>query len=194
MKTNILLVFIMLLIGCRINGQDQDSLSRHKNYSVGIQFGLNQIREMNLLPLAHRGTLSELSFETEKKKNSLRLFQFYFTYSRVRTNMEELFPSANIRLGLNYSYNFQIYRKNNFRYYLGPNSTLNYSFMIYPNWDESHNYWANFLTLGANSILSVALRNECEWVTALNFSIIGIFSRPEEIRPYKIDDNTSGEV
>jgi len=90
MKTNILLLFIILLIGSRINGQDQDSLSEHKNYSVGLQFGLNQIREMNLLPLAHKGTLSELSFETEKKKSSLRLFQFCFTYSRVRTSVEEL--------------------------------------------------------------------------------------------------------
>jgi hypothetical protein len=194
MKTTIFLLSIMLLIGCRINAQDQDSLSGNKIYSVGLQIGLNQIREMNLLPLAHRGTLSELSLETEKRKNGLRLFQFYFTYSRVRTSMEELFPSANIRLGLNYSYNFQIFQKNKFKYYLGPQSSLSYSLMIYPNWDESHNYWANFLTLGASNVVSVSPGNDNEWVTSLNFSVFGIFSRPEESRPYKMDDNTSGGV
>ena len=34
-----------------------------------LSFGaLNQIKEMNLLPLIHKGFLTELSFETEKQK------------------------------------------------------------------------------------------------------------------------------
>jgi len=194
MKTIFLFIFILILTGNQIKGQGKDSLSHHKIYSINLQIGLNQIREMNLLPLVHKGTLTELSFETEKVKESMRQFQFYFGYSRVRTSVEELFPSANIRLGLNYSYNFLIFQKNNLKYYLGPQSSLGYTLMTYPNWDESHSYWANYLTIGANNIFSVFLRNESEWFTSLNFSLAGFFSRPEEVRPYKMDDYTAGGV
>jgi hypothetical protein len=46
MKTNILLLFILILMGSRIKGQDHDSLSGHKIHSVSLQFGLNLEREM----------------------------------------------------------------------------------------------------------------------------------------------------
>lgn len=191
MKINVFLIIILILISNLIKGEGQDSLSCKKIYSVNLRFGMNQIREMNLLPLVHKGTITELSFETEKIKGSLRHFQLFFTYSRIKTSLEEMSPSGNIRLGMDYSYNFLIVRNNNLRYYLGPQTSLCYSFMLFPNWDESHSYWANYLSVGANNILSVAVRNKSEWFTSLNFSVASLFSRPDEIRPYKMDDNSA---
>ena len=188
MKANILLIFFLILMVSTIKGQNQDSLSNKKTYSVNIRFGQNQIKEMNLFPMVHKGMVTELSFETEKVKNSLRQFQLLFTYSRIKTSLEEMAKSANIRFGLNYSYSYMIFQKHNLRYYAGPQASLCYSFMLYPNWDESHNYWADYLSFGANNVLSVSFRRENEWFTSLNFSLFSFFSRPDEIRPYKMDD------
>jgi hypothetical protein len=178
-----------------IKGQDSDSSSNHnKIYSVSIQSGLNQIKEMNLLPLVQKGFLTELSFETEKIKSSLRQFQFSLTYSRVKTGLEEMSKSGNIKFGLNYSYNFLVFQKNNLRYYLGPQTSLCYSFMLFPNWDDSHGYWADYISFGPNNIISVSLRHESEWFSSLNFSLFSLFSRPEEIRPFKMDDSSFGGI
>jgi hypothetical protein len=195
MKTNILLITILILTTSMIKGQDSDSSSNHnKIYSVSIQSGLNQIKEMNLLPLVHKGFLTELSFETEKIKSSLRQFQFSLTYSRVKTCLEEMSKSGNIKFGLNYSYNFLVIQKNNLRYYLGPQTSLYYSFMLFPNWDDSHGYWADYISFGPNNIISVSLRHESEWFSSLNFSLFSLFSRPEEIRPFKMDDSSFGGI
>ncbi len=195
MKTNILLLFILILNGSQIKGQDPDSaFFLHKSNSFNIQFGMNQIKEMNLLPLVHKGFLTELSFETEKIKSSLRQFQFSLIYSRVKTGLEEISKSGNIKLALIYSYNFLIFQRNNLRYYSGPQTSLCYSFMLFPNFDDSHGYWADYLSFGLNNILSVSLRHQSEWFTSLNFTLFSLFSRPEEIRPFKMDDSSSGGI
>jgi hypothetical protein len=195
MKTNILLMFILILNVSQIKGQDPDSVfSLHKSNSFNIQFGLNQIKEMNLIPLVHKGMLTELSFETETIKSNLRMFQFFLIFSRVKTSLEEMSKSGNIKLGLNYSYNFLIFHRNNLRYYLGPQTSLSYSFMLFPNFDDSHSYWADYLSFGPNNILSVSLRHQSEWFTSLNFTLFSLFSRPEEIRPFKMDDSSSGGI
>jgi hypothetical protein len=191
MKTKILLIQILILIGPLIKGQDARLSSDHdKTYSVNFQLGLNQIKEMNLLPLVHKGRLTEISFETEKIKSSLRQFQFSLLYSHIKTGVEEMPKSGNIILGLDYSYNFLIFQKNNLRYYFGPQASLCYSYMLFPNLDDSHGYWADYLSFGPNNILSVLAKDEREWFTSLNFSLISFFSRPEEIRPYKMDDSS----
>jgi hypothetical protein len=191
MKTKILLIPILILIGFQVKGQNTDLLSDHgKSYSINFQLGLNQVKEMNLFPLVHKGRLTELSFETEKVKSSLRQFQFSFLYSRIKTEAEELPKSGNIKIEIDYSFNFLVLQKNNLRYYLGPQTSLCYSYMLYPNWDDSHGYWADYLSFGPNNILSVLVKHEREWFTSLNFSLISFFSRPEEIRLYKMDDSS----
>jgi hypothetical protein len=194
MKTNLLSIFPFLLTVGTIKGQVQDLISVDKTYSVSARFGQNQIKEMNLFPMVHKGTVTELSFETEKMKNSLRQFQLLFTYSRVKTSLEEMSKSGNIRLGINYSYNFLIFEKNNFRYYLGPQTSLCYSFMLFPNWDDSHSYWADYLSLGPNNVFSVSLKHQSEWFTSLNFALVSFASRPAENRPFKMDDSSVGGI
>jgi hypothetical protein len=195
MKANIILIQILILTGTLVKGQDTELSSDHgKTYSVNFQLGLNQIKEKNLLPMVHKGRLSEISLETEKLKGSLRHFQFSFLYSRIKTGNEEMSNSGNIKLGFDYSYNFLVFQKDNLRYYLGPQVSLFYSYMLYPNWDDSHGYWADYLSFGPNNIVSVSLKNEREWFTSLNFSLISFFSRPEEIRPYKMDDSSFGGI
>jgi hypothetical protein len=191
MKTKLLLIQILILTGALVKAQDTKLTSDHdKTYSVNFQLGLNQIKETNLIPLAHQGRLTELSFETEKIKKSLRQFRFSFLYSRIKTEAEEMPKSGNIMFCLDYSFNFLIYQKNNLRYYLGPQASLCYSYMLYPNWDDSHGYWADYLSFGPDNILSLSLKHEREWFTSLSFSLVSIFSRPDEIRQYKMDNSS----
>jgi hypothetical protein len=195
MKTKTILISAMILLVIRIMGQEPPpSSTAHKIYSFNLQFGMNQIKEKNLLPLVHKGTLTELSVETEKVKNSLRQFQASFVYSRVKTNLEEMAKSGNIKIGLNYSYNFLIYHTANLIYYLGPKTSLCYSYMLYPNWDDSHGYWADYLSFGLNNVLSVKREHEREWFTSLNIGLVSFLSRPDEIRPYKMDDSSFGGI
>jgi hypothetical protein len=195
MKTKIILISVMILMVISIMGQEPPpSSAPRKIYSVNLQFGLNQIREKNLLPLVHKGTLTELSVETEKMKSGLRQFQASFVYSRLKTNLEEMAKSGNIKLVLNYSYNFQIYNNTNLTYYLGPRTSLCYSYMLYPNWDDSHGYWADYLSFGLNNVLSIKGEHEREWFTSLNIGLLSLYSRPDEIRPYKMDDSSFGGI
>jgi hypothetical protein len=176
---------VLLLLSGLVAAQDQKSTPQ-KIYSVNLQFGMNQVKEKNLLPLVHKGTLTELSVETEKIKSGLRQFQVSFVYSRLKTNLEEMAKSGNIKIGLNYSYNFLIYQNSNLIYYLGPRTSLCYSYMLYPNWDDSHGYWADYLSFGLNNVFSVKMEHEREWFTSLNIGLLSFFSRPDEIRPYKM--------
>jgi hypothetical protein len=195
MKTFILLMFFFGVLNCQIIGQDNTLSSMpSKSNSFNLQFGINQIREMNLIPLVHRGSLGELTFETERQKVNLNQFQVSVIYSRVKTNLEELAKSGNIKLKLNYSYNFRIFQNDKIRYYLGPQASLCYSFMLFPNWDDSHGYWADYLSFGPNNILSVSLNHEREWFTSLNISIFSLFSRPDEVRNYKMDESSFGGI
>jgi len=195
MKPKILLISVMILLVIRIKGQEPPPTSTpHKIYSVNLQFGMNQIKEKNLLPLVHKGVLTELAFETEKIKSSLRQFQASFVYSRLKTNLEEMAKSGNIGLAFNYSYNFLIYNNSNLIYYLGPRTALCYSYMLYPNWDDSHGYWADCLSFGLNNVLSVKREHDREWFTSLNIGLLSFCSRPDEIRPYKMDDSSFGGI
>jgi hypothetical protein len=195
MKTNLLLIIILVLFNSRMTGQKADPSTDHPtNHSVSLQFGLNQIRERDLLPLVHKGSVTELAYETEKIKGSMRQFQLLLSYSRLKTSLEEMAKSANIGLGLNYSYDFLVLKKNNLRYYAGPQASLQYSFMMYPNWDESHSYWADYLSFGAGNMLTVSFRHENEWFSSLYFSLLGFFSRPDPVRQFKMDSTSPGGV
>jgi hypothetical protein len=194
MKTSILMIIIPLIIIIESSGQDHDTLINYSHNSISISFGQNQIREMNLLPMVHKGKETGLSYEFEKVHKNLQQFQTFLTCSRMKTSLEEMSVSVNIRLGFSYSYNFLLFSNKKLKYYAGPQTGLCYSIMLYPNWDESHSYWADHLSVGAGNALSVAFRNEKEWFTSLNFSLLGFFSRPDDLRDFKMDDYTAAGV
>jgi hypothetical protein len=94
MKTKILLIKILILIGNLIKGQETVSWHYHDNtYPVNLQFGLNQVKEINLLPLVNKKRLTELSFETETVKISwwLKLISgWHYTSVEMFDNFNEL--------------------------------------------------------------------------------------------------------
>ena len=161
---------------------------------VGGQFGVNQVKDENLHPKVSTGTITELSygFENITRSNSLQQFNLNMGYSRLKTELEDLSKSVNLKLNLNYSSNYRLLHKKNFNYYLGPGITLAYSGSYFPNWDESHLYWANHLSLGVKNIFSFTIKNKNEWVSSISIPLYSAYSRPQLYRLYKMDDITFG--
>ena len=65
---------------------------------------------------------------------------------------------------------------------------LNYNLSFYPNWDESHFYWGDFLSLGIANKFKYNLNQTQFIILDISIPVFSIFSRPEFNRQYKIDD------
>ena len=180
-----LILFLLLLSGTVLSQEMDSARTRH---FIALRFGLNQIREENLHPKVSTGTLTELSYGFEKQNKRLQRFQLSLGYSRLKTSLEDLSKSINLKLNISYSYNFRLVKSRKFNYYLGPEANLSYTACFLPNWDDSHLYWADYLSVGAKNIFSVSLKNKKEWVTDVSIPLFSVFSRPELHRLYKIDE------
>ena len=153
------IIFILLLQAVILNpvwGQE----SSHSFHVIGVGKGLNQIKEENLLPLVHTGFATIVSYEFRNMKGNYQDFQFSAIYSLPKTRAESLSATANIGLNAIYSYCFGLMGGDAVRYYLGPQAKIAYSMAFYPNWDDSHLYWADYYSAGLNNILSFRLKNE----------------------------------
>lgn len=180
------LISLQLLLSVTSTAQDADSVDI--KHSIALQFGVNKIKDENLHPKLSTGTITELSYGFEKRKENLQLLNFTIAYSRFKTKYEDLSKSINLGLSLSYSYNFQISKKSKFTYWLGPEANLEYNACYFPNWDDSHLYWANYLSLGVKNVFSFDLKNDKRWISSLSFPLFSVFSRPDLYRLYKIDE------
>jgi hypothetical protein len=148
------------------------------------------MNEQILLPLVHKGTMIKVSCDLENTGKSLNETQISVIYSRIKTSLEDISKSGNIKLDFIYSRNYLIFQSNNLKYFFGPQISLCYSFMIYPDWDESHFYWADYLGAGASNIVTIGLKNGDEWFTSLKIPVFSLYSRPDDYRLYKMEDSS----
>jgi len=195
MKFRILILTILplLLTGPGGVAQEADSSSRVLHFG-SLQFGLNQIKEENLHPKVSTGTCMDLTYGFEIRKKNWQKFHLTLGYSRLKTELEELSKSLNVKINLSYSTGFKLTRGTKFNYYLGPEATLAYNFSFLPNWDDSHLYWADYLSIGVKNSFLVKLKNKNALVTDLSIPLFSVFSRPELYRLYKIDDTDAGGI
>jgi hypothetical protein len=180
------LILALALPGLFLTTAAQDSSP--SDHIIGMQFGVNQIKEENLHPKAHTGTLLVLSYGYEKRAKVWHQFQFSMGYSRLKTELEDVSKSVNLKLNMAYSWNYPLVKKEHFEYYLGPEASAAYSASFLPNWDDSHLYWADYYSLGIRNSFSVMTSKETEWVTFVSLPLFSVFSRPPLYRLYKIDE------
>lgn len=121
----LLLLSFLSLLPCTVKAQKTDSAKA--NQFISLQFGLNKIKDENLLPKVSTGTITELSYGFEKRKTNLQQFHFTVGYSRLKTEFEDLSKTANLELNMDYNLGYQLAQKNNFTYYLGPEMRLSYN-------------------------------------------------------------------
>ncbi len=189
-KSAILILLLQVTILNLAWGQDS-SLSSHV---IGIGNGFNQIKEENLLPLVHTGSVASVSYEFRNMKGSYQGFQSAIGYSRLKTRSESLSDTVNMGINASYSYCFGLMGRDAVRYYLGPQAKVAYSVAYYPNWDDSHLYWADYYSAGLSNILSFDLRNDKRLFFNLSVPLLSFYSRPDSIRLYKIDEVSPGGI
>lgn len=187
-------IFIVLfaLFTCRLGAQEIPEVSKLSSFQ--LDFGVNKLKEENLHAKVHTGILYGLIYEHTKQTKNISNFGIGLTYSRLKTKYEELSASANIQLFGNYDYLFETVKKGKLTYLIGPKLKLHYNLSFYPNWDESHLYWGSCLNFGIRNKLSYHMSNKQTLVFDLGLSLFSVFSRPEQDRPYKIDDISLGGI
>jgi hypothetical protein len=187
---------VIVLLGANL-GYAQDSTdheSMASTHSIGVTIGINQIKEANLLPRVHSGLVTTLSYGYIHSQQNYREFQFLLGYGRIIARSEDITKSANLLIGTSYSYAFRLAEHQSLTYFLGPQVKLSYSAGAYPNWDDSHLYWANALSAGINNVLIYTFQDGTHLVSHVSIPLLSLFSRPDLVRLTKFDDVSSGGV
>jgi hypothetical protein len=186
------LIILFFLLGANVFAQVSiDSLKRN---SLQLFFGINQLKEENLHVKVHSGLITGISYQHYLKSKNISDFNISIKWSRAKTAYEDLSATANAHLSVSYRYLFKIYNLTKISYALGPEINIQYNVSVYPNWDESHLYWANHVDLGADNILLYRLSESRTLLIDLRFSVFSAFNRPEYDRMYKYDDFSFGGI
>jgi hypothetical protein len=181
------LLFVLFFICTFSFGQSKtDSVYKEKHFQFSI--GINQIKENNLHSKVHTGIGYELNYGFTRINKNLSSFQTNFLYSKVKTIFEDAPSSINLQFKLNYEYLFPLQKTNNYTFYSGLATGLNYAISHYPNWDDSHLYWANSIDLKFSNRLYYQFLNDDSFIIGLQLPLLFLVSRPEVDRPYKVDD------
>lgn len=162
--------------------------------SFQLSLSLNQLKEENLQSIVHSGPAFGLSYSRMSAGKRTKHLGMELNYSRPKTKFESLPASLTIQLSLNYSFLIQEYKTQNYFLKFGPELRLRYNLSYYPNWGDSHLYWADKLAMGLHTHLQYRLTKERQLITGLSIPLFSAFSRPEASRLYKIDDVTVGGV
>ena len=169
-----------------------DSIS--KSNSIQVYFGLNKIKEKNLNNKVHSGISYLLKYDHVKIKRNLSKYNFSFLFSKIKTPYESASNSMNIQLNGNCGYLFSLKKTKKYDIFLGPNISGNYRLLFFPNWDDSHLYWANDFSLNISNRVNYSLTTKTSLLFDFDISVLSLFNRPELYRNYKIDDVSVGGI
>jgi hypothetical protein len=165
-----------------------------KQRSFQLMFGLNELKESNLHNAIHKGVLYGLIYEHGKHSNNISQYDIGLIFSRVKTGYEDLSASAYAELFGKYGYFFKVTTKRKSTFHFGPEIRLNYDVSFYPNWDESHLYWANYLSLGIGNQYRYQFSDKHSLRVDISIPLLSAYSRPLPDRQYKIDDTSFGGI
>ena len=172
--------------------QNADIPVKHKSISINI--GHSQFKDENLHPKVFRGLTIEPTYTHSIFSKNISEFSAGLKLSAMNTAYEDFPSAANIAIIGNYRYLFSIIRNEKLNYYLGPVAGLQYGTNAYFNWDESHLYFANFLSAGIGNRIRYTMSDTKALDFNLALPVISCIFRPELNRRYKIDDMTFGGV
>jgi hypothetical protein len=180
-------LFIILLSGI-VFAQQNPALPIKQN-SISIHSGHIQFKDENLHTKVFRGLSVGAYYSHSNTGKKISEYSTGLNMSLLNTMYED-FPSAvGVLIKLNYKYLFSVVSKENFMYYLGMVSDLQYGSNAYFNWDESHFYYANYIGLGIGNRLSYIM-NKRSFDLDLDIPLVALISRPLPDRQYKIDNVT----
>jgi len=166
--------------------------SENEKNSFLIGLGNNQTKDNNLIIKVHQGMMFNFEYERENKTkyNSINQSQIGLGFSGLNTELESPFSSINITFNASHTRLFPLCENSNIRFLIGPDAFLNYNVSMFPNWDESHIYWANALGFGLKTKLEYYINSNNSIGLYLEIPVIYLLGRPEVNRRYKMDDLT----
>jgi len=187
--------FIIMILLVSESIQAQDSTSTAPSFhAIGVTIGVNQLKEENLLPRAHSGFITTLSYQYLRMGDTYQDLRLGLGYSRVIATPEDITKSVNALISFSYSYAFKIAKPSHLVWFLGPQAKVSYSASLFPNWDDSHLYWADVFSLGVMNALSYTFESGSRLLSTISLPILSLYSRPETLRLYKFDEDSFGGV
>ena len=170
-------------------GQEMDTNIEIKQLkSFEFRTGFVQQKEGNLHNKVFNGINYTFLYSNTLQKKNISHFNFAIGNAHLKTDIENGFSSALLNIGLDYHYLFEVYQKNKWEIHTGIGSNLNYNIGYYWIWDESHLYWANFLSLNFSQRYSYTNNKNDRFVLDFSVPLFLLLSRPESERNFKIDD------
>ena len=186
LKNTLLLLYLFLLFPESEFAREPGSSTKH--HSLTYEIGLNCLKEDDLFPIVHRGSINGLCYRFENREKNYNEISVSLRYSKIRAELETEKASQNIQFSFGYYIGFHLVKKTAINYYLGCNLRYISSLVEFPVWDESRAYWATSLTTGLSSWLFINTFKSQSLIIGLDFNPTGIFSRPDEVRLYAQED------
>lgn len=186
MRKIILFLFVLSLVHEAIGQNPFDSM-KHQALYLGV--GINQVKEANLMPTVHSGSIYNLTYSWYKQTKNVSLFDAAFSYSRPKSQFEGVSTSVFANFIFGYSYLFDVAMLNGkISQQFGPKASLEADICYYPTWDDSHLYWANDLNAGIRDMISYQISPNKTLICDVEVGLLSLFSRPSATRQYKYDD------
>ncbi len=161
---------------------------------ISFIFGLTSLKEENLHPKVHAAPSVRLGYRHIWFRKNLQEMSAEALYCRPKTGLEDLNSSALLMADIAYGNGFPVHGSGRTAVLAGPTVRLHYSLCYYPDWDDSHLYWGNFLALGSRVHVVRRTRENRRWVVTADLPLIALFTRPDMNRLYKFDDISLGGV
>ncbi len=186
MKLVLTLIFILPVFICY---SQSDTDMPVKQNRIAITIGQNQFKDENLHQKVFHGVTIGSSYTHSRISKNISEYCAGFKISLMNTSYEDFPSSVNILILANYTYLFHIVSNQNLQYYLGPLADLQFGTSAYFNWDESHFYFANYLSGGISNRITYKAGDKTFYFN-LDVPLLSCICRPELDRQYKIDDMT----
>ena len=199
MRTFILGLTISIVFGNQVFGQEQDVLYNHNSLGGQFSFLFETLHFQNIETILNGKRNNGIGFNIQpqwqyknlEESHSVNLsIGIAFASTSVKGDEGSYFPN----LKLQYEYEHKISETNYGIWSIGMFAKADYRLAIYPTWDESHGYWADFMGVGFLSTFEKPMHGSKFIFTSLQLPIIGFNSRPEAIRNYKMDDPSIGGI
>jgi hypothetical protein len=190
MKAALALLLILLV---HLSFAQQNTNLPLKQNGFSITLGHSQFKDENIHPKAFHGLTIGASFQHSRITGNISEYSLGLELSAMNTEYEEFPSSVNILILGNYRYLFPLFQNENLKYFFGLVADMQYGTSAYFNWDESHLYFANYLSGGIGNRINYRM-GEKLFGLYLDIPVISCIFRPEYNRQYKIDDMTFGGI
>ena len=176
------LLFLLLFIP--EFGSSQEPQWQAKSHSFTYEIGINWLKEENLIPIVHKGSINGLTYRFEKWGKNYNEVFITLRYSKLKAGLETEKVTQNEQISFGYCMGFLLLKKEKINFYLGYNLKYAHSLVEFPVWDESRAYWGASLTLGVSNRFIVRIKEKQNFIFSLDINPLGFYSRPDEVRLY----------